>query len=53
MVPRIPSREDTLNNGHARELDYGIDVDGRPLAGERKQAPCSVTGQVVAYLSAA
>jgi hypothetical protein len=53
MVPRNPVDEDTLDNRHTREVDDRLHVHRRLLAGEREQAPCPVTGKIVAYLSAA
>jgi hypothetical protein len=51
--PADPVDKDPLDNGHARKVDDHLHVHGRLLAGEHEQAPCPVTGKIVAYLSAA
>jgi hypothetical protein len=47
-----PIEENTLNNGHTREVDDGCNIDGGTLMGKRKEPPRSSTSELVPNFSA-
>ncbi len=51
MVPRTPVDENTLDNGHAREVDDGLNIYRRFLASKCEESPRSSTSQLIAYFS--